>query len=156
MPLKKSQIGRCGEILVQYLLLLRGIESAPMTTDAGVDLVTYSHQSSTPKTIQVKTNLKAKPAGGKGRPALDWWIDEHTPAQLFALVDLSTQRVWLFTIAEIAELSQQKSSGRYHLYMYLDVSKKIKKLGRPSHVDDFADFLLANRADVIFGAHSRP
>ena len=154
MPLKKSQIGRCGEILVQYLLLLRGIESAPMTTDAGVDLVTYSHQSSRPTTIQVKTNHNPKPAGGKGRPALDWWIAEHTPAQLVALVDLSTQRVWLFTLTEIAKLSQQKSSGRYHLYMYLDAPKKTKKSKRPSHVYDFGVFLLDNRVDDIFGAHS--
>lgn len=33
----KSQIGRCGELLVQYHLLKLGIESAPMTTDSGVD-----------------------------------------------------------------------------------------------------------------------
>jgi hypothetical protein len=29
-------------LLIQYWLLKRGIESAPMTTDAGIDLVVYS------------------------------------------------------------------------------------------------------------------
>lgn len=42
MPLKTAQIGRCGELLVQCLLLLRGVESAPMSTDSGVDLVAYA------------------------------------------------------------------------------------------------------------------
>ena len=42
MKLKTAQIGRCGELFVQYQLLLRGIESAPMSTDAGVDLVAYA------------------------------------------------------------------------------------------------------------------
>jgi len=40
--LTTQQIGRLGELLVQYELLRHGIESAPMTTDAGVDLVAYS------------------------------------------------------------------------------------------------------------------
>ena len=156
MPLKTTQIGRCGEMLVQYFLLLRGVESAPMTADSGVDLVAYSPQSSRPATIQVKTNLKAKMGGGKGRPALDWWIAERTPSQLVALVDLSSQRVWLFAVAEIAALSQQKSSGRYHLYMYLDPPRKIRKVGRLVHVDDFERFLLSNRADEIFGTQPIP
>lgn len=47
--LRTAQIGRCGELLVQYLLLLRGIESAPMTTDSGIDLVAYAA-----KTEQIK------------------------------------------------------------------------------------------------------
>jgi hypothetical protein len=151
MPLKTTQIGRCGELLVQYLLLLRGVESAPMTTDSGVDLVAYSPQSAHPATIQVKTNLKAKPAGGKGRPSLGWWIDEHTPAQFVALVDLSSQRVWLFAAAEIAAVAQQKSSGRYQLYMYLEPPRKIRKVGRLVNVGDFERFLLSNRAEEIFG-----
>ncbi len=34
-----QQIGKCGELLVQYLLLKRGIESALLTTDYGIDLI---------------------------------------------------------------------------------------------------------------------
>jgi hypothetical protein len=64
MKLAKQQIGRCGELLVQQKLLLYGIESAPMTTDSGIDLVVYSPRERNALTIQVKTNLKAKPGGG--------------------------------------------------------------------------------------------
>jgi hypothetical protein len=37
-----QHIGAAGELLVQYRLLKMGIESAWMTTDAGVDLVVYA------------------------------------------------------------------------------------------------------------------
>lgn len=151
VPLKTAQIGRCGELLVQYLLLSRGVESAPMSTDSGVDLVTYSPRTSHPATIQVKTNLQAKPGGGKGKAALDWWIAEGTPAQFVALVDLSSQRVWLFSREEIAALSQQQSNGRFHIYMYTDPTYRPKKSDRPAHVYEFERYLLANRAHEIFG-----
>jgi hypothetical protein len=58
-----AQIGRCG----QYRLLLRGIDSAPMSTDVGVDLVAYSPRRVEPLSIQVKANLRSKPGGGKGQ-----------------------------------------------------------------------------------------
>src|ERR1035437_3894920 len=86
----KSQIGRLGELLVQYELLRYGIESAALTTDAGVDLVAYSAIRGRSFTIQVKANLAPKPAVGKGAPAIDWRIGEDCPAALYALVDLST------------------------------------------------------------------
>ena len=39
-----------------------------MTTDSGIDLVAYASTTAIPHTIQVKTNLKPKPGGGKGKP----------------------------------------------------------------------------------------
>jgi len=48
-------------LLVQQKHLLHGIESAPLTTDAGIDLVAHSTKEKDAITIQVKTNLKAKP-----------------------------------------------------------------------------------------------
>ena len=59
--LTKQQIGRCGELLVQYKLLMVGIESSHLTTDAGIDLAAYSPKKKRPSTIQVKTNLRPKP-----------------------------------------------------------------------------------------------
>lgn len=56
--MKAAQIGKCGELLVQYQLLLRGIESAQLTTDSGIDLVAYSPKNEKPLTIQVKANLQ--------------------------------------------------------------------------------------------------
>jgi hypothetical protein len=35
------QLGKSGELPVQYRLLGNGIESAPMTTDVGIDLVAF-------------------------------------------------------------------------------------------------------------------
>jgi hypothetical protein len=93
MPLATAQIGKCGELLVQYQLLLRGIESAPMSTDTGIDLVTYSPAAPHPITVQVKTNLQSKPGGGTGKHALDWWVPENSPAHYVALVDLSSQSI---------------------------------------------------------------
>ncbi|MDE8347718.1 MAG: hypothetical protein POH28_16320 [Acidocella sp.] len=92
--LSTQQIGKLGELLVQYRLLSFGIESAPMTTDSGIDLVAYSSSREKVFTIQVKTNLKPKPGGGKGKAALDWRVPQESPAQLFALVDLSKDRIW--------------------------------------------------------------
>jgi hypothetical protein len=149
MALKAAQIGRCGELLVQYVLLLRGIESAPMSTDSGVDLVVYAPRMDAAVTVQVKTNLQPKPSGGKGKLGLDWWVSDDFRAQLFALVDLSTQRVWVFRAEEVATVAQQHSSGRYHIYMYTDPTTSTKnKTPRQSY--EFEKYLLGNRAHELF------
>lgn len=151
MSLTTAQIGKAGEVLVQYRLLLLGVESAPMSTDTGVDLVVYSPYLGRAQTIQVKTNLRPKPSGGKGKLALDWWVAESVPAELVALVDLSTECTWLFQRKELFELAQQNSSGRVHLYMYTDPSAQPKKSGRLSHMFEFERFKIANRAHELFG-----
>lgn len=151
MALTTAQIGRSGELFVQYRLLLLGIESAPMTTDAGIDLVAYSPGSSYARTIQVKTNLKPKPGGGKGKAGLDWWIPEDSPAEFLALVDLSEERVWAFTHSEIAALAQQHPKGRYHFFMCVDPTYVPRKVGRIAQVYEFQRFLLENRAHLLFG-----
>jgi hypothetical protein len=43
--ISKQQIGKCGELLVQFNLLSDGIESSQMTTDSGVDLFAYSQRT---------------------------------------------------------------------------------------------------------------
>jgi hypothetical protein len=153
LPLKTAKIGRCGELLVQYLLLLGGVDSALMSTDSGVDLVAYASKMPGPMTIQVKTNLRPKASGGKGKSALDWWISDQMPwsSQLVALVDLSTQRLWMFKSEEVPTLAQQHPKGRYHLHMYTDPTARPKKLNRLSHVYEFEKYLLSNRARELFG-----
>jgi hypothetical protein len=64
--LPTRQIGKLGELLVQFKLLRYGIESAHLTTDAGIDLIAYSSTKKQAFKIQIKTNLKPKPGGGKG------------------------------------------------------------------------------------------
>lgn len=151
MKLSTAQIGKCGELLVQYRLLLLGIESAPMSTDTGIDLVAYARGRKHPATIQVKANLKPKPGGGKGRAAIDWWLPDDSPAELVAFVNLESQVVWLMTHAEVQEYAQQHSGGRHHLYMYTDPAASPKKLDRPVYVYEFEGFRLENRANKLFG-----
>jgi hypothetical protein len=149
MMISKQQIGRCGELLVQLELLRAGIESAPMTTDSGIDLVAYSGRNRKPVTIQVKTNLKPKPGGGKGKMSLGWWLADESPADVCAFVDLSSSAVWLFKTIEVAKHAQQHSSGRYQLYMYVDETVKSHS-GRPVLKSQFSKYLLGSRIDEIF------
>jgi hypothetical protein len=150
--ISKQQIGRCGELFVQHQLLLDGIESSPLTTDVGIDLVAYSPRKKKPALIQVKTNLKPKPGGGKGKLAIGWWIPDDSPAELFAFVDLSQPRVWIFTFSEIKKLAQQHSNGRYHLYMYVDptVKRKASTPAKLAFVYQFQRYLLENRKHKLF------
>jgi hypothetical protein len=121
-----------------------------MSTDTGIDLVAYSSRTGVPHTIQVKTNLKAKQGGGRGKLALDWWVPEDSPAQLITLVDLSTLRIWLFNHHELVKVAQQRSSGRIHFYMYTDVTTRAKIVGRLTHAHEFESYRLENRAADVF------
>lgn len=139
------RIGRCGELLVQYKLLKLGIESAPMTTDSGVDLVIFSPISERVLTVQVKANHSPKPGGGRGKLALDWWIAEDCPSRLAAFVDVSTDTAWLMTKTELVGFAQQRSSGRLHFYMYTDVSARPRG-DKPAMRADFDAHLLERKA----------
>jgi hypothetical protein len=151
LKLNKQQIGKCGELLVQYKLLLNGIESAPLTTDSGIDLVAYSGKNRDAITLQVKTNLKPKPGGGKGKLALDWWMPDESPADLFAFVDVEKNRVWLVKKSEFPKLAQQNPEGRFHFFMYTDPTAKTnRKDGKMSHDYEFERFLLENRVHELF------
>jgi len=143
-----AQIGRCGELLVQYRLLKYGIESAAMTTDRGIDLVAFVASRNRALTIQVKTNLRPKPGGGRGALALDWWVSETSPADLVALVDLATESIWLFAHAELDAMAQQRSSGRLHLYFYLDAQVRARRAN--CHVLDFERYRLQYRVAEFF------
>jgi hypothetical protein len=152
MKLTTQQIGKLGELLVQYKLLLHGVESAPMTTDTGIDLVAFANKGNKVKTIQVKTQLKPTPGGGKGKPSISWWVPQNTPANLFAFVDLSADRVWLLTFKELEKLAQQKPEGRFHLYMYIDPNLKPRKRNRLIFAYEFEKYILENRVEKLFSA----
>jgi len=123
-----------------------------MSTDSGIDLVAYSENIAQPITIQVKTNLRPKSGGGKGKLALDWWVPEKTPASFVALADLSTELVWLFTPDELQAHAQQRSSGRLHIYMYTDSTVRPRSKQNLVHVHEFERFLLSSIAERVFGA----
>ena len=152
VKLSAAQIGRCGELLVQLKLLRLGIDSAALSTDKGVDLVAYSPSTSKAISIQVKTNLSAKPGGGKGKNALDWWVKCPMAAAYAALVELSSDNVRLLSRDELESHAQQRSGGRLHLYMYVDPTAKPRNHTRLVRAYEFGQYLLANCAHRVFGA----
>jgi hypothetical protein len=145
--LGSTQVGRCGEVLVQYQLLRHGIESAPITTNLGIDLVAYSPWMTHSFTVQVRTNLRPKPAGPKGM-ALDWWLAEGGPADLVALVELQHERIWALRREELVEVAQEASGGRLHIFLYTDSDARPLN---PCAGKTFDQFLLKERMHVLFG-----
>ena len=150
MRLSAQQIGKCGELLVQYKLLLQGIESSPLTTDTGIDLVAFSNRKRDALTIQVKTNRKPKPGGGKGKLSIDWWIPEDSPADLLAFVELERQKVWLVETKQLPKLAQQHPEGKYHFFMITDPTAKPRKDTKVQHEYEFERYLLENRLHELF------
>ena len=64
-----QHIGAAGELLVQYQLLKMGIDSARMTTDAGIDLVVYPPRGSVSKHGTGK-DQRGRQASGRTRPPI--------------------------------------------------------------------------------------
>ena len=76
-------------------------------------------------------------------------MSDDCPAELYAVVDLSTRRVWLLTKEELKAAAQQHSNGRMHFYMYTDTSGWSVAYSR--HGDErFAEFLFENRVASLF------
>ena len=142
------QIGRCGELLVQRQLLMFGVDSAERTTDSGIELGAYSNRTRKSSTLHVKTTLEPKMAGGKSHLALDWWIPENCPADLVALADLSTDRIWLFTMSEIPDVAQQLSANGHHVCMYVKYLPKDHAKTRPA--TEFERYLIEKRFEEFF------
>lgn len=144
-----QHIGAAGELLVQYQLLKLGIDSARMTTDAGIDLVVYAPGDRSASTVQVKANLGPKKAGGRGPLSRGWYFPHQCPAQLVALVALDTDTVWLFTLDEAHGFAQQHSDrGNRQIYWRLVAAPA--GLRSPRHEGQMVDYLLTRRAPQLF------
>jgi len=139
-----AQIGQCGVLLVRYKLLLHGIESAPMTTDTGIDLVASSSKGESIRTIQVKSRLRL--AGS--RKTLMWSIKHDSPADLAALVDINDHKVWLMTMGQFKKLAQQKSR-KITASLYFHRNPKTKTKHR-SHEFQYEKYLLENIVHKFF------
>ena len=112
----------------------------------------YSPSINSPAiTILIKTTSGPVPGGGKGKLELNWWTREDRNEDFVALVDLSTERIWIFQSDELREYAQQHSRGMDHLYMRTDHSIRPYKI-TGKHLDvDFNEFLLERRIGNIFG-----
>lgn len=140
-------IGAAGEALVTYKLLKHQIDSARMTTDAGVDLVMYIPGRRRAATIQVKSQWEPLPSGGAGALHLGWNFDSDYDVDWLALVDVSSDRAWLFTMDEARKLAQQKpESGKLRLYWYPD-DAVVK--GSPRRESDMAAYEIDAVIDTI-------
>lgn len=98
--------------------------------------------SAKPALIEVRTNFRPKPGGGKGAMALDWYVSDVSEAGWIAFVDLTSERVWLLTKNEVVQLAQQHASGRYHFYMYVDSAYDAESA---NHMKHFEAWLFDNR-----------
>ena len=147
--MNNQQISRCGELLLQYKLLLLGIETSQMKTGSGIDLVAYSSRNRRAYTMQVKTNEKPTPSGDNGKMKLGWWVPDDCPADLVAFVDLSTSSVWLFSTGEIPRYAQKRYRGRNNFFFDVDPAVDLQS-GQPSHQVQFKDFIVEKRAPVFF------
>ena len=156
MQVTTQHIGAAGEILVQYRLLKLEIDSARLTTDSGVDLVVYSPTDGSATTVQVKTVRSPTPAGGTGKAAIGWNFPHDCRAEVLAFTLLSTDDVWLFTLAEARLLAQQHTdSGLRRLYWYTDES--INQLsGVPLKMADLDAYKLEVRAAPMFLHPTQP
>ena len=118
IKLSTQQIGKCGELLVQYILLKHGVESAPLTTDPGIDLVAFPNVKVAPEerrkplTIQVKTSTHLDRPDDKW---LEWQIPEDCPADYIAAVDWVRNKFWLIRTEEFKQMAYHTTKRRLRL-----------------------------------------
>lgn len=110
--LNTQQIGKCGELLVQYELLKHGIESAPLTTDYGIDLVAFCVNDYKPITLQVKTCTYSD----ERDKWVEWQIHDACPADYVCLVDLERDKFWILNFKEEFLAISKKSGDNHRLW----------------------------------------
>ena len=152
MKTNTNQTAKCGRLLCEFRLLQHGLITEP---GDGSSFVARSKDGENRFTFQIKTCGIAKPAGGTGRLALDWWIPGDCVTDHVALVDVTGVQIWFFTFQEITELAQQEKDGMMHFYMYIDPTAKIRPDSKPHHDYEFRRYLVEN---VIprFGISKKP
>jgi len=129
--LTTQQKGRCGELFVQYMLLKHGIESAPLTTDTGIDLVAYPRRATKtwpfdrPATIQVKTSSHRE-ANSDYKGNVAWFISNDCPTDFIATVDFEANRLWLFPISDFKAFSTKASNGHRGLWWHIPDSRNTR------------------------------
>jgi hypothetical protein len=100
------------------------------------------------RSVWVGTNQKPKPAGGTGPLSLDWQIRRKVRADLIALADLSTGRVWLMSLDEVPRTAQQHNQTYHHMIM---VTQKGWTSAPHERIrdDQFDHLLVERRADSL-------
>ena len=144
VKLNAQQIGRCGELLVQYMLLKHGVESAPLTTDPGIDLVAFADVRQKPVTIQVKTCTTRSDSDSKW---VEWRVPDECPADYIATVDLDRQKFWLLSTKQFKQRGMQ--SGEDHsLWWYIPGHEYGKTEKRE---EKFEEYEMDVAIPIVFG-----
>ena len=112
-----QQVGRCGELLVQYKLLKHGVDSAPMTTDYGIDLVAFAHKTQPTVTIQVKATERHHTDATSAW--VEWAMPKKCIADYVAVVDLERDKAWLLGREEFESASQRTTDEGRRLWWYV-------------------------------------
>ena len=149
MTLSTHQINKHGRELVQSAFVLSGIEFAG-STELCSDFVAFSKRHQRPLAIKVTANEKPKPAGGVGRPHLDWKVPDNSAVDVFAFVDLQSRRVWLVEASVIATIAQQHPKGHFHFCMATDPQVSPRRDGKRIYDHEFADYLFEHSAPKLF------
>ena len=99
------------------MLLRHGVDSAPLTTDPGIDLIAFREVKQKPVTIQVKTSTHR---GEQGDPSgikwLEWWVSIECPADYIATVDFEREKCWLFSTEEFRQKGGRSGEGHRLLW----------------------------------------
>ena len=134
--LNSQQVGKCGELLVQYGLLKHGIESSALTTDSGsgIDLVAYDPTKRRPVTIQVKTSSHRGPSDDKW---LLWEVSEECPADYISAVDLERDKFWLLSMAEFKKVARHSAKGTLRLWWSLPGYESEKSSKKEEVFEDY-------------------
>ena len=142
----KRQIGKCGELLVQYTLLKKGVDSAHLTTDPGIDLIAFPSVREKPVTIQVKTSrLHSDYAGDK---YLRWQIPETCPADYIAMVDFHRDKCWLIETEKFKRKAHHTRDNQRRLHLYLS-AREPESLKRQE--EEFTEYEMGNAIPKVFG-----
>jgi len=126
------------------MLLKHGIESAPLTTDTGIDLVAYPRTVNNawplnrPATIQVKASTHR---GDSSDKYIEWDVPENCPADFIALVDLDRNKLWLFPLSDFKKKSAKAGKETRRLW-WCPPGYEYQKQKR--HESDFADYEMDN------------
>lgn len=135
--LNTAGIGSAGELYLQYRLALKGISSARMNVDSGIDLACYP-PSGVPFTVQVKTTLQSAPSGGRGELSLAIQFPDNEQSDYLALVNLATEEVWMFPTEDARALAQQhRSDGSRQLAWYMTENPRARVTYPPEKVEPY-------------------
>lgn len=143
-------IGAAGELFVQYHLIKRGIDSARLTTDSGIDLAMYIPGTREAHTIQVKATNTNCPLGPDDPPQLWWPFPVTCKAQWLAVVDLPRDLAWLLPIGDaLREARGKDSSGNTTLMWY--IGERPKRATKIRAEADFDQYRLSTIIDRLLG-----